>query len=339
MTPADVLLDARITRRMSVGMIAYANELVRRLPVVAPDLRYDVYRDGGNFGFAEHVALPRYIARTRPRLVHHLSVYAPLYDPRPYAITIHDLIHLHFPEQFKRTVGPYYQTIVRFVCARAARVLTDDPRTVVDLERFLGVDPAKVRVIPLGVEPAFLEGGPTESVERPYFLYAGNHRTHKDLQSLVSAWLALPADRAADLVLTGSADVAGLAATRDAGIVRFVGEVPPARLAALYRGAVAYVHPALREGFGLPMLEAAAAGTPVIASDGAVPKVLEAVTAIYPAGDAAALSALLRRALEEPADAQRRERLRATARFYTWDRTAAATAEVYREMLEESPTR
>jgi glycosyltransferase involved in cell wall biosynthesis len=83
------------------------------------------------------------------------------------------------------------------------------------------------------------------------------------------------------------------------------------------------------------MLEAAAAGARVIASRDAIPAVLYRVAEIFPTGDAPALSALLQSALDEPFDAARRERLRATARSYTWDRVAAATAEVYREALGE----
>jgi glycosyltransferase involved in cell wall biosynthesis len=335
-----VLLDARLTRRMSVGMIAYANELVTRLPRVAPDLRFEAYRRGGNFGPDEQVRLPRYAARVRARLVHHLSVYAPLATPRPFAITVHDLIHLRYPRYFKRSVGPYYATVVRFVCARASRVFTDDPRTVADLERFLGVDPRKARVIPLGVDDVFLNDAAPEPAERPYFLYAGNHRPHKDLPTLVAAWEALPADRAVDLVMTGTRDVPEFASTRRAvGELRFVGEVPPERLARLYRGALAYVHPALCEGFGLPMLEAAAIGTRVIACRDALPTILNGAADVFPPRDAGALSALMRAALTGSWDRSDRERLAALGRSYTWDRTARATAEVYREMLEEWPTR
>lgn len=325
---------------MSVGMIAYANELVGRLPRLAPDLRFETYRRGGNFGWDEQLRLPRHVGRVGARLVHHLSVYAPLATPRPFAITIHDLIHLRYPQYFRRSVGPYYATVVRIVCARASRVFTDDPRTVVDLERFLGVEPRKVRVIPLGVDDVFLDETAPEPAERPYFLYAGNHRPHKDLPTLVAAWRSLPEDRAVDLVLTGTNDVPEIAsARRAAGELRFVGEVPPERLARLYRGALAYVHPALCEGFGLPMLEAAAVGTRVIACEDALPTVLRGVAGVFPPGDARTLSALMLSALEGSWDPSDRERLSAIGRSYTWDRTALATAEVYREMLEEWPTR
>jgi glycosyltransferase involved in cell wall biosynthesis len=339
-TAPDVLLDARITRRMSIGMIAYANELAARLPRVAPDLRFETYRRGGNFGLDEQVRLPRYAARAGARLVHHTSVYAPLATPRPFAITIHDLIHLRYPQYFKRSVGPYYSTIVRLVCARAARVITDDPRTIDDLERFLAVDRRKVRVIPLGVDDAFLRDAHEESADRPYFLYAGNHRPHKDLPTLLAAWLALPGDLDVDLIFTGSEDRPEFAqARRQNGTLRFVGDVGADRLAGLYRGAVAYVHPSLCEGFGLPMLEAAAQGTRILACDEALPGVLRSLAKTFAGGDVAALTALLQAAMKEPWGEADRERLQSLARSYTWDRTAAATAEVYRQILEECPSR
>jgi glycosyltransferase involved in cell wall biosynthesis len=338
--PADVLLDARVTRRMSVGMAAYARELAARLPRIAPDLRFDVYRDGSNFGPDEQVMLPLYALRSKARFVHHLSVYAPLLTPAPFAITIHDLIHLRFPDQFKRSVGPYYRTVVRAVCARARIVFTDDPRTVADLERFLQVDPRKIRVVPLGVDDAFTGPLAAPAAARPYFFYAGNHRAHKNLRVLIEAWLALPEDREADLVLTGEDDLGSLGgARRRLGTLRFAGDVTTADLALLYRGAAAYVHPALCEGFGLPMLEAAAVGTPVIASEECVPAVLRAIAARFPAADAGALGGLLLAALDGPPAEAERERLRTVARFYSWDRVAASTAEVYREVLEECPSR
>lgn len=336
MSRADVLLDARITRRMSAGMIAYSRQLALRLPQVAPDLHFALFERGENFDFAEQVRLPLAILQERPRMVHFLALYAPLVRPRPYAITIHDLIHLRFPQYFKRSVGPYYRTVVRSACAQALRVIVDDPRTADDLERFLGVNRAKVRVVPLGVDDALLAPAEPEPSSRPFFLYAGNHREHKNLSTLATAWQALPQQLEADLFLTGDADVPELAELeRPGGVVRFLGAVTPERLARLYRGAAAYVHPALCEGFGLPMLEAAAAGARVVASSEAVPAVLADVSEQFAPYDAPKLTGLLAEALLHPLDdAQRRARSE-TARAFTWDRCAATTAEVYREMLAE----
>jgi glycosyltransferase involved in cell wall biosynthesis len=325
---------------MSVGMTAYAQRLTASLPAVAPDLRFEAFTAGGNFGVAEQVLLPLRAVTSGARIVHHLSLYAPLLAPRPFVITVHDLIHLRFPQYFKRSVGPYYATVVRAACARAARVITDDPRTVDDLERFLGVDRGKTRVIPLGVDEDYVRDVEPEVAPRPYFLYAGNHRKHKDLATLVAAWLALPADREADLYLTGPDDVAGVSArARARGALVFCGSVAPERLARLYRGAAAYVHPALCEGFGLPMLEAAAAGARVIACVDALPAVLRGAAVTFPPSDAASLAELMLDALDRPPGQPERDRVAAAARAYTWDRCAAATAEVYREMLAQHPNR
>jgi glycosyltransferase involved in cell wall biosynthesis len=336
----QVLLDARTTRRMSVGMTAYANELAARLPRVAPDLGFEVYRRGGNFGIDEQIRLPLHIRSSAPDIVHFLSLYTPLVMPRPFTLTIHDLIHLRFPQYFKRSVGPYYATVVRSACARAAFVITDDPRTSVDLERLLGVDPRKTRVVPLGVDDIFLKDVEPEGAERPYFLYAGNHREHKDLPTLVAAWRALPDACDVDLYLSGPDDVIGLnERSRARGVLRFLGEVPPARLARLYRGATAYVHPALCEGFGLPMLEAACAGSRVIACADALPAVLRGLADTFAPRDVRGLALQLEAALDTPFSDQQRAALRDSARRFTWDRCAAATAEVYREMLADLGSR
>jgi glycosyltransferase involved in cell wall biosynthesis len=337
---ADVLLDARATRRMSIGMTAYARQLAARLPRVAPDLRFEVFECGENFGLEEQVRLPLRALVSRARLVHFLSIYVPLVTPRPHIVTVHDLIHLRFPQYFKRSVGPYYATVVRWACRRAARVITDDDRTASDLVRFLGVDAASIRVIPLGIDDIYLGDAEPAPALRPYLLYAGNHREHKDLATLISAWRAVAAERDVDLCLTGDNDL-GAASTEPAahGAVRFLGHVDAAGLARLYRGAAAYVHPALCEGFGLPMLEAAAAGARIVACSDALPGVLASYADTFAPRDVPALAALLRGALDRPLPRERRSEIRSAARAYTWDRCAVATAEVYRDVLAELGSR
>jgi len=333
-----IALDSRLTRQMSVGMKRYASELSQRLPEVAPDLEFIRFDRGANFGFAEQLALPRAMRRARVDLAHFLSLYAPVLPPRPYVVTIHDLIHLRFPRFFKTKVGPYYRTVVRYVARRAARVLTDDERTVADLQRFLGVDPARVRVIPLGVEDRFLGAVAAHRAARPYFLYVGNHRPHKDLATLFEAWAGLAEHRRVDLYLTGEDDFGGALSTWQSADRRIVllGYVRPEELAALYAGATALVHPALYEGFGLPMLEAMAARTAVVACEDAAPGVLEGAMLTFPPKDVAALRARLEWLLE---DEGLRTALvnegRARAERLTWEHCASATASVYREVLEE----
>jgi glycosyltransferase involved in cell wall biosynthesis len=317
-------------------MQAYVDELAVRLPRVAPDLRFAMLPRNRSLSVEEQIGLPLRLARLRPRLAHFPSPYAPLLAPGPYAVTIHDLIHLRFPENFKRTVGPYYATVVRAVCARAARVITDDPRTVPDLKRFLGVRAEKVRVVPLGAADAYMRDGIVPEVaSRPYFLYAGNHREHKDLRTLYAAWQALPDDVGADLFLTGTGDDAD-APRRPSGTVRYLGDVSTDRLAALYAGTIALVYPSLCEGFGLPMLEAAAVGACVIASTQAVPAGLAPFVATFAPGDVRMLTGMMAAAA---VGGLRNEEARRYARSQTWDRCAEATAEVYREIVQAKETR
>jgi len=328
-------LDARLTRQMSVGMKAYARELAGRLPQAAPDLRFSIFEHGRNFSWQEQVELPRAMRRAKVDLAHFLSLYVPLMPPRPYVVTIHDLIHLRFPQYFKSKVGPYYRTVVRFAARRAARVITDDPRTVQDLQRFLGVDPARVRVIPLGVDDAFLRNAHVFAAPRPYVFYAGNHRAHKDLPTLFRAWAALPQDLELDLYVTGDDDFAQALPQRSLGRIVPLGDVGVDRLAAYYAGARALVHPALCEGFGLPMLEAMACGAPVVACEDAIPAVLRDAALTFAPHDAeGARSQMLRVLSDEGLRARLVNEGRALARTLTWDRCAAATAEVYREVLE-----
>jgi glycosyltransferase involved in cell wall biosynthesis len=331
----DVAFDRRLTSHMSAGMSLYVRKLGELLPRVAPDLRFAFIGSGDNFDLAEQLGLPLTILRRRPRLVHVPTPFVPLLLSKPFVLTIHDLIDLHYPQFGKSKVGPYYRYGVGPVARRACAIITDDESTATDLQRLLGVEPGRIRIVPLGVDsPRAPE--PARAAGAPYFLYVGNHRGHKDLLTLVRAWAALPEALDVDLLLTGHDDVgaafAGLGRAR--GKLVFVGDVAAAELGALYRGARAYVHPALREGFGLPMLEAMRAGTPVLAARTALPRVLAAHALAFAPGDAAGLSALMARVLAEPGRfAEIGRAAEAATRELTWERTARATADVYRELL------
>jgi len=334
-TTIDVLLDARETRRMSAGMRAYVRELSSRLPSVAPDIRLRTVMRGENFSFVEQVEIP--FASRHAQLVHFPTIFAPVLLPRRYVVTVHDLIHLRFPELFGRTTAAYYSVFVRRLLRGAARIIVGDERTVADCEKFFSIPPQRVRTVALGYDPELLAIPPRQP-DRPYVLYVGNHRPHKDLGTLVEAWRRLPPAIDLDLVLTGANDmelppyVAGRHAV-------FLGDLAPAEVAAQIGGAAAVVQPSLAEGFGLPVLEALVRGVPVIAAEDAYPGIFERYVARFPARDADALRARL----EETALAPQRVRAHAAegmslARTYTWDRFASAVAAVYREALGVSLT-
>jgi glycosyltransferase involved in cell wall biosynthesis len=337
-TRARVGLDARLTRQLSAGMQAYTRELVARLPQVAAEYAYVPFTRGGNFDWSEQVQLPLALRRAKLDLVHFMSQYAPVFAPGRFVITIHDLIHLRFPQYFKAKVGTYYATVVRLACARARRVITDDDRTIEDLVRFLGVKRAKIRVIPLGASALFRGPIARHTAPRPYLLYVGNHRQHKDLPTLFDAWSALPQAWEVDLYVTGRDDFGGELQRRSdlSRSIVALGDVSTERLAAYYAGARALVQPALSEGFGLPMLEAMTAGCPVIACADAVPRAIASAALTFPAHDSGALEAQLEKILSDEGLRSRTINLgKEVSRELTWDRCARATADVYREVLEE----
>jgi glycosyltransferase involved in cell wall biosynthesis len=334
----DVALDARLTRRMSFGMRAYAVELARYLPVVAPDLRVVPLHGGANMGLDEQVLMPLRVARMRPQLTHYTTIFAPLLAPLPYIQMIHDLIHVVHPEFYGRGVALYYATVARRLTQRARFLVMGDERTVEQCERYLGVDPAVCRVTPLGYDPALAAQSGVEKSVRPYVLYSGNLRPHKNVATLLAAWSALPPSVEVDLYLTGD-EADERFAHFESGSRRIVmlGTVSDERLWQLYRGALAYVHPALAEGFGLPMLEAMAAGTPVIASRECVSSVVRDFAALFNARDVDQLRSLLADVAQGSAAwRERAARGKDHVRPYTWERFAMSTVAVYREVLEES---
>jgi glycosyltransferase involved in cell wall biosynthesis len=325
-----VAFDARETSHMSHGVLAYSRHLRAWLPRVAPDLRIVPCGTGDNFDLAEQAGLPLAIARSGARLAHFPTLYVPRFIPVPYVVTIHDLIDMHFPQYVKRSVGPYWRTIVAPVARGARAVITDDVATVDDLERFLGVDPRRVRVIALGSDASGDVAPMTHP--RPYLLYVTNRRPHKNIATLVRAWEALPAEREIDLVLAGDDD-GSVGGARERGTIVHLGHRSDDELARWYAGAAAYVHPALREGFGLPLLEAMRYGAPVVVARSAAPQILAGHARLVDATDATAYRDAILALLDDPAAARTSgAAARAATAALTWERTARETAAVYREI-------
>ncbi len=325
-----VALAARATPRASAGMRAYARALIERVPRVAPDVELVAVE-------ALLLAQPFALRAAGARLVHLPYLENAPFPPRPYTAMVHDLIHLRFPELFSPLTAAYWRAVAGPLYRGAARLLASDPRVADDCVALLGVPRARVRVVPLGYGDAAPAAEPWPA-ERPYLFYAGNHKPHKGLATLYAAWRDLPDDVALDLVLTGPPEPDVLARYRRAnGEIAFLGALDEATLARRYRGALAYVQPSLIEGFGIPALEAAVAGTPVLATTTSVPAIVAPYARTFAPGDARNLRALLLEIARDPARARARASEGAAAlRPYTWDRFAAHTAAVFREAASYS---
>ena len=322
-----VALAARATPRASAGMRAYTRALLERIPHVAPDVDLVAVE-------APLIVHPLALRAARAQLVHLPYLEAAPFVPHPYVAMVHDAIQLRFPALFSRATAAYWRFVAGPLYRGAARLLVSEPRVADDCVALLGVERERVRIVPLGYGDGVAGAVPWEA-QRPYVLYAGNHAAHKDLATLYAAWAALPGDLTLDLVLTGRDEPAVRSKfVRPGATIEFLGDLDEATLARRYRGALAYVQPSLAEGFGIPVLEAAVAGTPVIATTTSVPSVVAPFAQTFAPGDAGALAALLAALARDPCRARERAAEGAVAlRAYTWDRFAASTAAVYREVI------
>jgi glycosyltransferase involved in cell wall biosynthesis len=257
-------------------------------------------------------------------LLHCPTYRGPLRSARPLVVTVHDLAVFRHPEAFNRWSRSYGPRVVPRVLAAARRIVAVSEFTRRELVELLRVPDEKIRVVPNGVDDEFTRDGP--AAEGDYVLAVGTLEPRKNLPRLVEA--ARRSD--VELRVVGARGWGGVEVGGNG--VRWLGEVSDAELARLYRGAVCVAYPSLYEGFGIPVLEAMACGTPVVTSRGtAMEEVADGAAVLVDATDPAELAAGLERAAADRDQLVARGLER--ARAFRWDAVADATVGVYREAV------
>jgi glycosyltransferase involved in cell wall biosynthesis len=252
-------------------------------------------------------------------VLHCTTFRGPLRSPVPTVLTVHDLAILRAPEAFPRWHRLYGIAGLRRVLRAADAVVAVSEFTRREVVELAGVSEERVRVVPNGVDPVFTPDGPR--AEGDYVLAVGTLEPRKNLERVVEA----AREAGVELRVVGARGWGGV------DVDGWVGEIPDAELAALYRGARSVLYPSLYEGFGLPVLEAMACGAPVVTSlDTAMAEIAgEAAVLVDPLDVSAIAAGIL------AADARREELVRAgaeRAREFTWQRSADAVVELWREL-------
>jgi glycosyltransferase involved in cell wall biosynthesis len=297
----------------------------------------------------EHFVLPRIAARRSVDVIHGPAFLIPT-GPTPMAkvVTVHDLVAFVQRETIPRRYALYMRWLIRRAVRAADRVLTDSESVRRNVLQVLHADPARVEAIPLGVSSRFVPAVPAEverirarlGLVRPYLLFVGNLEPRKNLPGLLAAFRRLQRRHPGPIELAVAGQiawksgplVAALAADDLEGSVRRLGYVAAEDLPALYSGAEAFVFPTFWEGFGLPVLEAMACGTPVVASNtSSIPEVAgDAAVLVDPASPEAIAEGILGVIGSASRAAElRRAGLDHAARF-GWRRTALGTLAAYR---------
>jgi glycosyltransferase involved in cell wall biosynthesis len=299
-----IALDVRKINDFGIG--TYIRNLIKHLPRVDQETEYfllcfaqdeelvrslnqhftPVRVTSPNYSVREHIGIPATLRRLRVQLFHSPHYVLPMLPPCRSVVTVHDVIHLLFPQYLpSRLASHYARYMIRRALEKTELVLTVSDSSKRDLLTFFEVSPDKVVVIPNGIDSSITEGLSVQELARVKerfqifgrtVLFVGNIKPHKNVERLIAAFAKVREDpEYSDLTLIVVGDdiskYPSLRRTverhRVRGHVRFFGFVPELTLVALYKTADVFAFPSLYEGFGLPPLEAMANGTPVVTSN------------------------------------------------------------------------
>lgn len=303
------------------GIGRFATEIMQRLPGIVP-LQVQVAK----LSLLDPLALSWRLRTKQDGIYFSPGFNAPLRCNLPMALTLHDLIHVqlsHPPH-----IRAYYQLIVRPAVRKARWIFTVSETSKRQILGWADIPSERIYVVGNGLSADFSADGPACCLEQPYFLHVGSHARHKNVPTLITAFSIVRRQTQAWLLFTQPLSPSLQQQVQRLGLeasVKVIDRLDDAGLARVYRGSAALVYPSLQEGFGLPVIEAMACGTPVISSD------IEAIreTAgdgnailIAPTDPDAIAEAMLHSLCANGPDQQLRERSIRHASRFDWDKVA-----------------
>ena len=363
-------IDARMYGSGFTGIGRYNFELVKNLAEIDNENEYVIFlrkkeyeefeppnerftkmlADFPHYSMAEQSGLLRLLNKTKIDLMHFTHFNAPVFYNKPYIVTIHDLTLSFFPgkkmNNFVRRFG--YKMVLRNVTKKAKKIIAVSKNTKKDLEELFNVPSNHIKVIYNGVNPEFASKSSTYrpdlmkklGLQKPYFLYTGVWRDHKNIVGLIKAFAEFNQELGDqyDLVITGRPSMSYKEVPdtiREMNLeerVHLVGLVSEQDLKALYQYAFTYAFPSFYEGFGLPPLEAMQCGTPVIASNkSAIPEVCGKNNALFfDPYDKSDIKEKMRIIATDPTVRQRLiDRGFERVKFFDWKKMAEDVLDVY----------
>ena len=374
-----ILIDARLYGLENAGLGRYVMNLVRHLSELDPKNEYvillrknyfnrlklperwtAVKSDFRHYGVLEQILLPLIIMKHKPDVVHFPHFNIPLLCPKPFVVTIHDIL-MHKQKGLDATTLPaflyYFKRLGYGVVFRravmASRVVIVPSNFVKkEIADYYKVAPEKIKVTYEGLDEAISLKGSVSNVlknykvEMPYFIYSGNAYPHKNLKRLIEATLELNqmAKEKSSLLIISARNVFTKRLTelvkkmRVGSLVKLLGFVSDHDLAVLYNKSEAFIFPSISEGFGLPGLEAMATGTLALVSD--IPvfrEVYKGAATYFNPYDFSSMARAMKDVLEMD-KGERRERVERGQEFvkrYSWRKMAEETLEIYGQTISK----